>query len=185
MFGFIIPNFETLQKNEKDRYKSVYCGLCHSIRDNYSNVSRLTLSYDLTFLVLLLSSLYEPQEKYNDCNCIFHPGKKYQTANNEFSDYCADLTIALAYHKILDDVNDEGDLKSKISETALRNQYKKVNEKLPQTCKTIENLMKEISEIEKSTQNNNADIKNSESGDKISKLFGMIMANIFSPKNDI
>ena len=64
--------------------------------DKYSNISRLALSFDLTFLVLLLSSLYEPEEKSENCNCIFHPGKKYTTAQNEFSDYCADATVALA-----------------------------------------------------------------------------------------
>ena len=108
MFGFIIPNYNTLKESEKNRYQSIYCGLCHSLRDNYSNISRLALNYDLTFLALLLSSLYEPNEATEDCKCIFHPGKKFKSVNNEFSDYCADLTVALAYHKILDDVKDDG-----------------------------------------------------------------------------
>ena len=154
MFGFITPNFETLNEQEKSRYQSVYCGLCHSLRDNYSNVSRLALSYDLTFLVLLLSSLYEPAEEKDNCNCIFHPGNKYETAQNEFSDYCADLTVALAYHKILDDINDEDKLTAKITEKALRSQYEKVQQKHPETCSTIEKCMDEISKIEKMTRVN-------------------------------
>lgn len=148
MFGFITPNFQTLSDEEKSRYQSVYCGLCHSLRDNYSNVSRLALSYDLTFLVLLLSSLYEPDEKKDNCNCIFHPGDKYETAQNEFSDYCADLTVALAYHKILDDINDDDKLIAKVGERALASQYKKVKEKLPDICALIEKSMAEIQKIE-------------------------------------
>lgn len=185
MFGFITPNLETLSEEEKTRYQSIYCGLCHSLRDNYSNISRLALSYDLTFLVLLLSSLYEPSESYDFCNCIFHPGKKYKTSQNEFSDYCADITVILAYHKILDDVNDDNKLKAKIGENALRNQYKKVKEKLPEICEQIENLMQKINKSETEIKNSNDSIKNFESGDKISKYFGIILANIFSPFNDV
>lgn len=148
MFGFITPNFQTLSDEEKSRYQSIYCGLCHSLRDNYSNVSRLALSYDLTFLVLLLSSLYEPDEKKDNCNCIFHPGDKYETAQNEFSDYCADLTVALAYHKILDDINDDDKLIAKVGECALASQYKKVKKKLPDICALIEKSMNEIKKIE-------------------------------------
>ena len=177
MFGYIIPNFKTLKDEEKSRYQSVYCGLCHSLRDNYSNISRLALSYDLTFLVLLLSSLYEPTEATDNCNCIFHPGDKYETAQNEYSDYCADITVALAYHKILDDVNDEGKLRAKIGEKALREQYQKVKAKLPDTSASIEKYMKKINELEKNS-------KTEDAGDEIAKNFGMIMAKIFAFKND-
>ena len=177
MFGYIIPNFETLKEDEKSRYQSVYCGLCHSLRDNYSNISRLTLSYDLTFLVLLLSSLYEPTEDSEKCNCIFHPGDKYETAHNEYSDYCADVTVALAYHKILDDVNDEGKLRAKIGEKALREQYQKVKKKLPELVSSIEKYMNEITKLEKNAED-------AQSGDEIAKNFGMIMAKIFAFKQD-
>ena len=177
MFGFIIPNFETLEEKEKSRYQSIYCGLCHSLRDNYSNISRLALSYDLTFLVLLLSSLYEPAESKDNCNCIFHPGDKFETAQNEFSDYCADMTVALAYHKILDDINDEDKITAKISEKALRAQYEKVKKKHVETCAAIEEYMKEICKLEK--DDNSIGV-----GDEIAKNFGMIMAKIFAFKND-
>ena len=177
MFGLIIPNFKTLKDEEKSRYQSVYCGLCHSLLDEYSNVARLALSFDLTFLVLLLSSLYEPSETHEHCNCIFHPGDKYETSQNKFSNYCADITVALAYHKILDDIADEAKLSSKISKTALKNQYVKVQKKLPETCSAIENLMSQINKLETSA-------KNKEAGDEISKIFGLIMAEIFSPNKD-
>ncbi len=177
MFGYIIPNFKTLKEGEKSRYQSVYCGLCHSLRDNYSNISRLALSYDLTFLVLLLSSLYEPSEATDNCNCIFHPGDKYETVQNEYSDYCADITVALAYHKILDDVNDEGKLRAKIGEKALREQYQKVKAKLPDTSASIEKYMEKINELEMTS-------KTEDAGDEIAKNFGMIMAKIFAFKND-
>ena len=179
MFGFITPNFQTLSDEEKSRYQSVYCGLCHSLRDNYSNVSRLALSYDLTFLVLLLSSLYEPNEKKDTCNCIFHPGNKYETAQNEFSDYCADLTVALAYHKILDDINDEDKLTAKVGERALASQYKKVNEKLPDACNMIEKSMAEIQKIEYLPGDNR--VLTAGSG---GETFGLMLGMLFDVKHD-
>lgn len=177
MFGLIIPNFETLDQSKKNRYQSFYCGLCHSLRDNYNQISRLALSYDLTFLVLLLSSLYEPTENKNYCNCIFHPGKKYETAQNQFSDYTADLTVAFAYHKILDDINDENSLKAKVSQRALDNQYKKAKAKIPEICTIIESGMNQISELEQSTDKS--------SGDKIAKVFGTTLGQVFAPNNDV
>ena len=183
MFGFITPNFQTLSDEENSRYQSVYCGLCHSLRDNYSNVSRLALSYDLTFLVLLLSSLYEPDEEKENCNCIFHPGDKYETAQNKFSDYCADLTVALAYHKILDDINDEDKLIAKVGERALASQYKKVKEKLPDTCALIEKSMAEIQKIECGPRGNRVNATGKSSVGP-GELFGYMLGCLFDVKHD-
>lgn len=177
MFGFIIPNFKTLNENEKSRYQSLYCGLCHALRDNYSNVSRLALSYDLTFLVMLLSSLYEPKETKENCNCVFHPGNKFTTAQNQWSEYCADVTIALAYHKILDDIKDDDSLKAKISKRALSSQYKIVESKNSALCKVISHWMNVIQQLEEDPDET--------SGDEIAKTFGMITAHIFAPLNDV
>ena len=189
MFGFITPNFETLSDEEKSRYQSVYCGLCHSLRDNYSNVSRLALSYDLTFLVLLLSSLYEPAEKTDNCNCIFHPGNKFETAQNEFSDYCADLTVALAYHKILDDINDDDKLTAKISEKALRAQYEKVKQKHPEICASIEKAMAEIKDEENLNMTITDGYLSQTPGREmtlaVGEKFGMMLGALFDVKHDM
>lgn len=178
MFGLIIPNYKTLNEDQKSRYQSVYCGLCHSLRDKYSNISRLALSFDLTFLVLLLSSLYEPEEKSENCNCIFHPGKKYSTAQNEFSNYCADATVALAYHKLVDDINDEEKTIAKIGKKALNSQYKKVQSANPRMTEKIDIYMKEILKAEDNASDNSA-------ADKIAMNFGMIMAELFTPYKDM
>lgn len=58
MFGFVTANTGELSKEQKIRYNAVYCGICRRIRQQHSNVARLTLNYDMTFLALLLMSLY-------------------------------------------------------------------------------------------------------------------------------
>ena len=63
MYGYINCNKAGLSAEEIGRYQSVYCGLCNELKDSFGQIERLSLSYDMTFLILLLSSLYEPEEK--------------------------------------------------------------------------------------------------------------------------
>ena len=54
MFGYVIPNQAALDDEAKARYRTAYCGLCRRIGALHGLRGRLTLSYDLTFLDLLL-----------------------------------------------------------------------------------------------------------------------------------
>ena len=62
MFGHVQANLADLSEEEKKRYRAAYCGLCHTLGKRYGFWTRMALTYDLTFLSLLLSSLYEPEE---------------------------------------------------------------------------------------------------------------------------
>ena len=107
MFGYILPNLESLGEEEKLRYHAVYCGVCRSIRAHYGQRCRLTVSYDMTFLAMVLGSLYEPEEHASQKRCPVHPLQPRQVAQSEFTDYAADLSVAMAYHKCLDDWRDD------------------------------------------------------------------------------
>ena len=72
MFGFVMADVEELEPQEKKRYQQVYRGICRSIRDRASGTARLALQYDMTFLALLLMSLYEPEEASGKPACGFH-----------------------------------------------------------------------------------------------------------------
>ena len=73
MFGYIECNRSKLSKEEEERYQSVYCGLCRNLKMRYGELERMSLSYDMTFVILFLSSLYEPKEKTTDFRCGIHP----------------------------------------------------------------------------------------------------------------
>ena len=60
MFGYIVANKEELSEDEFIRYRACYCGLCRELGKRYGQVDRITLTYDMLFLILLFSSLYEP-----------------------------------------------------------------------------------------------------------------------------
>ena len=57
MFGYIIVNKAEMKFKEFDVYHSYYCGLCRKLKEKYGVAGQLSLSYDMTFLLMLLSGL--------------------------------------------------------------------------------------------------------------------------------
>ena len=148
MFGYILPNLESLGEEEKLRYHAVYCGVCRSIRARYGQRCRLTVSYDMTFLAMVLGSLYEPEEHASQKRCPVHPLQPRQVAQSEFTDYAADLSVAMAYHKCLDDWLDDHSAKARAAAVALEMPYRKAKRRIPQACQAIEDAMAGIHSIE-------------------------------------
>ena len=61
MFGYVQANRKDLSEADKKKYKSFYCGLCRQLKADYKKEGMLSLSYDMTFLTMLLSDLYDEQ----------------------------------------------------------------------------------------------------------------------------
>ena len=108
MFGFVVASLQELSEEEKNRYQAVYCGICRAIRDADGQLCRLGLSYDMAFLALLLTSLYEPEEQNGSGRCIAHPARRRPWADNEYIRYAARMNVALACYKARDDWEDDG-----------------------------------------------------------------------------
>ncbi|MDD5923004.1 MAG: DUF5685 family protein [Eubacteriales bacterium] len=107
MLGYITADTENLKVRDFRIYNGYYCGLCKSIGDNYPEILRTQLSYDLAFFACLLSSVTEEEEITRFEHCIAHPIQKRPVIECEAVDYAADLMIILAYEKYLDDVRDK------------------------------------------------------------------------------
>ena len=95
MFGYIICNKKGLSQEELDRYQKVYCGLCKTLGERYGQMERMSLTYDMTFVILFLSSLYEPPEKEESFRCAVHPTRKKIAVENKFTKYAADMTVLM------------------------------------------------------------------------------------------
>ena len=54
MFGYLVAAPELMTEPQLGRYRAAYCGLCRSLRARHGQISGLTLTYDMTFLVLFL-----------------------------------------------------------------------------------------------------------------------------------
>ena len=67
MFGYVKPCLESLDEAQKKRYRAWYCGLCQSLGDRHGFRGRMTLTYDMTFLAIFLSALYEPGKRTGRC----------------------------------------------------------------------------------------------------------------------
>lgn len=156
MFGFVAADAGALSEEEKERYRAVYCGLCLALRDRYGQLSRACLTYDLTFFVLLCNSLHEPAETQGASHCVMHPAPAAPRpwARSTWTDYAADLSVALAYHKVLDDIADDGDLAARAAERLLAGAYERARARIPEQCAEIERAMAAIRAIEGAERNN-------------------------------
>ena len=149
MFGYVMPNLSVLDSAQKARFRSVYCGLCRTLRERHGWMGSSTLSYDLTFLALLLSSLYEPEEMRTENRCPPHPLKRHVCVQSEPFAYAADMNVALAYHKCMDNWKDDRNLLSRGEARMLSRAYLKVARAYPEQCSSIETWLEEIHRIEK------------------------------------
>ncbi len=175
MFGTLIASASSLSEEEMRRYKACYCGLCRSLKERYGQFSRLTLNYDMTFLVILLQSLYEPEELRGSETCIAHPREKRDWWKSEITDYAADVNVALSYLNRLDDWRDDGSILAVAEAGILKKNYQKVMELYPRQCAAMEQSLTELGYLEK---------KRIEDADAASAAFGHLMGSVFVFKGD-
>ena len=112
LFGYVKPVPAELKVKEYELYRSVYCGLCVSMKKRVSCVSRLTLSYDFVFLALIRMALSREVGRLERQRCIAHPSKKRAVlVDSHELDVCAALSVLLTFCKLRDDLADEHGLK--------------------------------------------------------------------------
>ena len=175
MFGYLVAATKVLEEEELKRYKSVYCGLCRSLKRCFGELARLTLNFDMTFLVLLLSSLYEPEEEQDEQTCLRHPIAALPYAMSELSDYAAHMNIAMAYLKCLDDWEDDRRLTALAEAKALKAGYEKVKKEYPRQCTAVEKALHALSYLENEGR---------EDPDAAAACFGAMMREVFVYRED-
>ena len=90
MFGYVLVNPQTLEEGEKQRFRACYCGLCRALYRGYGPVPALALTYDMAFLTLFLSALYEPAEQSGASRCLRHPAQKLRLRQSQLSVFSRD-----------------------------------------------------------------------------------------------
>ena len=176
MFGYVLVNKLELKIREFESYRSYYCGLCHKLKEEYGTFGRMTLNYDITFLVMLLSDLYDAEDKAKCSRCVVHPTRKHCHRENDITGYCADMCILLSYYKCADDWNDERKLSRGLLAKILKRKCRKVKERYPEKADFIENRLNMLTIVE------NSDVIHI---DKAARVFGEIMAEVFVYKDDM
>lgn len=175
MFGYISINKAEMKFKDYDVYHSYYCGLCKVLKECYGRRGQVTLSFDMTFLVVLLTGLYEPDTKTEMVRCVAHPTQKHAAKTNEFTEYAAAINMILSYYKCEDDWADERKKKSLAAAKLLKPKIKNIEKLYPVKCKVISENLAEISKRE---------AENEQNLDIMAGLFGNIMAEIFAYRHD-
>ncbi len=175
MFGYISVNKQELKFREFDRYRSYYCGLCSELKRCYGKSAQFALSYDMTFVIMLLTGLYEEECSDGMVRCLAHPLEKHPVRINRFTQYAADMNLLLTYEKCEDDWKDEKKVFRKMYSCLLKRKVQLIKDRYPEKTEAIGRNLEKICEYEKNREVNI---------DLPAGAFGHIMAEIFAFKKD-
>lgn len=175
MFGYVVINPKALSKEERQQYNKHYCGLCHQLNEKYGNAGRSTLTYDMTFLTILLSSLYEMDESQDSQRCIAHPIRRQTYVETEITSYAADMNIVLSYYQMLDDAYDDNNLVAKQKSRNLEKYLPQIKKEYPEQCEAIASRLKQLGEMEAANELN---------PDLPANCFGDLMGSVFVWRQD-
>jgi len=175
MFGYIVVNKPELKIKDFEVYHSYYCGLCRALKTDYGVRGQLTLNYDMTFLVILLTGLYEPETVEGAYRCALHPFMRQTARSNVFTKYAAAMNVILAYYKCEDDWQDERRIDKKAFSKLLQGSLKGMGAAEQEKRERIAWLLREISRCEKQGV---ADI------DRMTTLSGEMLGEVFAYRQD-
>ena len=175
MFGFVMANPKELTPEELRRYRAHYCGICKAIGRTCSGVCRLCLNYDMAFLSLTLTSLYEPEEKTSRRFCALHPIRGCYPAESEILDYAAQMNVALAYYNCRDNWQDDKNIGSLGASKVLGGSLPRIRAQFSRQCGAIKDCIRELGELEK---------ENCRNPDEPANCFGWLMAELFQYRVD-
>lgn len=176
MFGYVTICEPELKVKDLRKYKAYYCGLCRTLKDEYGFMGQMTLTYDMTFAVILLSSLYESIAEVEMHRCKVHPVKKQPMLRNEITSYAAAMNVLLAYYHMEDDWQDDRKVSSLLTKNMIQGKAKKIIEQYPKQSRVIRESLQKLSACEK---------EESQDIDRAAGCFGELMAEIFVYKEDI
>lgn len=176
MLGVMMVRKDELKFREYDQYRGYYCGLCRAIGKRCSSVCRMALSFEMTFLAMLHTSLYEPETDCGKHRCLFHPMSKRLMLSNEAIDYAADLSAIISYYDLRDGWEDERRVDKLAASEALRRAAKRAGERLPRQKEAVERYVKRLHEIEQ---------KNDQNLDAAANLTGEMLAELYVMREDV
>ena len=175
MFGYIRAEKAELKMREYEVYRGVYCSLCRRLGKSYGFLSRLTLSYDFTFLALLDMSLSDGCARFGQGRCPFNPVKKcnYLKDGDSLALSSAAAMIML-YYKIVDDIRDEKGVK-KLTARLIKPLFSRAHKKAAGEYPEIEKYVSEYIESQ-----NKLESENCKTADMAAEPTAKVMADVFS-----
>ncbi len=171
MFGYVNICKDELKIKDFTNFRAYYCGLCKALGRRHNQLVRLGLSYDFTFLAILLDSMNDGETQFRSEGCIKHFGKKKTVVRNAAVDFAADMSVLLTYYKLLDDVADDRSIKAFIASLPYRFALRRMRKKYPDIGSRVRDNLKRLSRLEQ---------EKCDCLDEACEPFAAIMADIFT-----
>ena len=176
VLGVMTIRKDELKFREFDRYRGYYCGLCRALGRRCGNACRLALSFEMTFLSMLHTSLYECETAADLRRCALHPVHKRLMLSNEAIDYCADLSALVSYYDLLDGWEDERRVDRLAESALLKRAAQRAGERLPRQREAVERYVHALHEIEQ---------RNEQNLDAAANLTGEMLAELYVMREDV
>ncbi len=173
MFGYVTICGERLSDTGKADFKAYYCGLCKATGKCCSQAARLGLSYDITFLAIVLSAADADNTHDEYRRCILHPRRgKMRIVCGRTLDYAARGGNILSYLKALDDVRDDKSFKSLVAAAVLYPGARSAMKRCGGLYTAIKGYLDKLSALEK---------ENCANIDETADCFAKILETLFTP----
>ncbi|GEM_PF-1637274 len=76
MTGYVKPDLDELKVKDLKLYNAYYCGICTALSKKYGPLSRVLLSYDATFIAILLDAFSDEERIFGKSHCPLPPFQK-------------------------------------------------------------------------------------------------------------
>ncbi|NLO45110.1 MAG: hypothetical protein GX107_01205 [Clostridiales bacterium] len=154
MLGYVRAYKPELRFREYDLYRGVYCSICKRLLRLYSPFAQLFLSYDVTLLAIVLAALRGEDITLKKSRCPYNPFKRCDKClgADKTIDFCADVSVIMAYHKLRDNLRDSGFFGKAAAFLAFPVvflMHKKASKCQPEAERIVERAMSLQNEVEK------------------------------------
>lgn len=150
MFGYVRPPLQLLPTEEAERFRRMYCGLCHTLGERYGLAARFILNYDFTYLAILLAPPEEGVLSEGRCAVKGFQKKAYRSSDAAM-ELAADVSVILAYWQARDGVADHDwfhGLKYRSISAVLEPAYRKAKSFRPAYDETVRCQLACLSQLE-------------------------------------
>lgn len=173
MYGYVRAGEGELKMREYELYRAFYCGLCREMGRRTGASSRISLSYDATFLAIVRCAVLGDSIRVVKRRCAVHPAKKRPfVITDEALSFVACASAVLMRAKLDDTKADERGMKRAAASlaTPFVSHWRKKGERF---CSGLDDTVRaglaQIAELEKS---------HCQSVDRIASAFGALLGNV-------
>lgn len=178
MVGYLKPDFKGAPKEYKQEYKSFYCGLCKALKRQYGYLEILSLNYEITAFIILLSGLREKKNKVFHGSCTITPFVPVAYIDYFQDDLicAANLSVLISHYEIKDNLQDIGGLKWNVINKLMAKKVNKSINFLQDDYIKIDNAVYSYYKTEKEKTTNFQDILESD-GNLIESFLSPLIKN--------